>query len=336
VAWTSNSVGSRVGWGIIGTGDVSRFIAPDFAAVPTTYLRAIGSRSLERAQSFAAEFGVEQAYGSIDAMLQDDLVDAVYIATPHGTHHDIALSALRAGKHILVEKPFVVDRAQARSIAAAAEEAHRFAMEAMWMKFTPAYQRMLGEIENGAIGEPRSVRASFGIASPSDRVRRWSAELESSTLLDQGIYAVTLALHLFGTPTKIAVNGIVRPDGVDLSEHVTLEFGNGRFAQIAASMVDFIDPSATINGTFGWIHLPWPFWNAARCDVYSGESTETLLAPRVVEIAREGNGFVPMIDGVNWAILNGRREHELHPMSEVIAIFGVLDDIRVALNATWA
>jgi predicted dehydrogenase len=195
---------------------------------------------------------------------------------------------------------------------------------------------MLGEIDNGAIGEPRSVRASFGIASPPERVSRWSAELESSTLLDQGIYAVTLALQLFGIPTKIAVNGIVRPDGVDLSEHMTLEFGNGRYAQIAASMVDFIDPSATINGTLGWIHLPWPFWNAGRCDVYSAESTETLLSPRVVEITRKGNGFVPMIEGVNRAILNGRCEHELHPMSEVLAVFGVLDDIRTAMNATQA
>ncbi|GAA0998570.1 Gfo/Idh/MocA family oxidoreductase [Acrocarpospora macrocephala] len=321
-----------VAWGFVGTGEVSRYLAPDFAALPTTRRRAVASRSIDRARAFADEFGFERAYGTVDELLADGTVDAVYVATPHATHRDIALRALEAGKNVLVEKPLGVNEAEARDIASAARAAGRFAMEAMWMKFTPVYRRLLDEIRDGTIGTLRSVRASFGFPFPPGSGSRWSAELRGSALLDQGIYPVTLAYELLGPPDRIVAGGTVRPDGIDLSEHVTFTYDDGRYAQLAASMVEFIEPTASLHGTEGWIHVPWPFWGASRFEVRRMTAPETLLSPHTVDMGQEGHGFVPMIRAVNASILRGDLEQETHPMSAAIAVFGVLDRIRSLLD----
>ncbi|NKF30817.1 Gfo/Idh/MocA family oxidoreductase, partial [Pseudomonas sp. BGM005] len=203
--------------------------------------------------AFAAEALFDRGYGSVETLLSDPEIDVVHIGTPHGTHHALALEVLSAGKHVVVEKPIGLNRAEVADIRDTARAAGLFAMEGMWMKFNRSYRRMLADVQSHVIGEPRSVRASFGVPFPADVGSRWSAELGGSTLLDQGIYAVTIALDVFGTPTEIIARGRMRPDGVDLSEHVTLEFSDSRYAQIAASMVEFCELTATVNGTRGWI-----------------------------------------------------------------------------------
>jgi predicted dehydrogenase len=324
---------TAVRWGVVGTGEVSRSFAADLTEATGSRRLAVASRDQQRANQFAGDCGFERAYSDLEGILADPDIDIVYIGTPHGTHRDIAIQTLRAGKHVLIEKPMAVDRAQAEEIRSVAAQVGRFAMEAMWMKFSLLFRQLLADIEAGTVGEPRSVRASFGVPFPRDTGSRWSAELGGSTLLDQGIYPITLAMALFGTPTEIIARGQMRPDGVDLAEHITLEFADGRYAQLAASMIDFCELTATVNGTLGWINVPVPFWSGSRYRTYAGPDKDAFQRGIETEIPFVGNGFTPMIEHVNAALSTGLTQSSIHPLTDSLAVFHVMDEVRSQLLA---
>jgi predicted dehydrogenase len=321
-----------LGWGVIGTGQISHTVAADMTEEAGCRRVAVASRDQGRADEFAVEHGFARGYASTNDLLDDPAVEVVYIATPHGTHREIALDAVRHGKHILIEKPAALNRREVDEIREAAIAAGVFAMEGMWMKFSPAFQSLLSDIRGGAIGEVRSVSAGFGFPFPAGG-SRWSAKLGGSTLLDQGIYPISLATALLGTPAVISARGQITEDGVDLAEHLTLEFDGGGYAQLAASMIDFVDTSAVINGTAGWITVPRPFFAGSTYTVHAGASAEELFAGRHVEVTVEGNGYVPMIRHVNQTIAQGERESDVHPWSDCAGVFDVMDTARQQLIA---
>ena len=129
---------SEIRWGILGPGRIAESVIGDFRHVPDATPVAVGSRSLERAQAFADKHGLARAYGSYDELINDDEVDALYIATPHPQHRDPALAAIKAGKAVLIEKTFAATVAGAEEIVQAARNNQIFAMEAMWTRFQPA------------------------------------------------------------------------------------------------------------------------------------------------------------------------------------------------------
>ncbi|WP_194903646.1 Gfo/Idh/MocA family protein [Catenulispora rubra] len=327
----------EVRWAIAATGDVSRQVASDFAAVPGARRAAVLSRDVARARAFADEFDFSRAFDSLDDLVADPQIDAIYIATPHALHAPMALQAIAAGKHVLVEKPLGVNAAEARQIAEAAHRQGVFAMEAMWMKFNPAFRAFTDQVRTGRIGEIRTVRGCFGLPFGAADSPRWSAERASSTLLDQGIYPVTLALELLGAPDGVTADGRIRSDGVNLTTYVTLRYDGGQVAQLAASMVEFIDPTASVSGTAGWITIPAPFIRASQFATHATDGALTgavFSSPEVSRFDREGNGYVPMLRAVTEAILCGDTEHEWHPLRASVEVFDVLDEIRSALTSS--
>lgn len=327
---------AEVNWAVIGTGFISRSISADLGLIPGARRHAVCSREPDRARAFAADSGFDVAHESVAALLADPTVDAVYIATPHATHAAIAIAALDSGKHVLIEKPMAVDAEQGRRIAETAAASGRFAMEAMWMRFNPAYRDLLATARAGAIGEIGSVRASFGLPFGAPESPRWSAERASSTLLDQGIYPVTLALDVLGRPSRIHATGRVREDGVDLTEHITFDYEDGRFAQLSASMVEYIEPTASVSGTDGWMTVPAPFWAANEFTTSSAPIARALTDPRPTRYERRGNGYVPMLEAVTLAIAEGLTEHPLHTLADSVATLEVLDAIRGTMSSPTA
>ena len=315
-------------WGVVGTGGISRQIASDFASVENAQVVGVSSRSSQAAESFGQEFDIRDRHVGVTALLASD-IDAVYIGTPHVTHFDIAAQTIRAGKHVLCEKPLATNTAETAELAALAREARVFLMEAMWMKFTPLHRRLHEYIEAGALGELRTVQASFGAAFPRDDSSRWLPG--GSALLDQGIYPVTLALSVLGAPDRIRAGGTVRTDGVDLRGHFVLEYSDDRIAQGAFSMVEWMDMGATVGGTEAWITLPDGFWFASELTLHRplprGQREDV-----VVEVVREGFGYVPMLRAVTAAIRDGLLEHPLHTAAMVGETFRVLDRIRQSFH----
>jgi predicted dehydrogenase len=325
----SGGMGSRIRWGIVGTGAISHQIAADFGLVGEAEIVAVTSRRAASAAEFADQFAIPLRFDDYGDMLDADL-DAVYIATPHVTHVDYVREALLRGRSVLCEKPLGLTAAEVAELAATARRSGVFLMEAMWMKFNPLYRRLRKLVNAGAIGEVRSVRASFGAPFPRDDSSRWKPG--GSALLDQGIYPVTLAYLMLGPPATISASGVVRDDGVDLSESFTLHYPDGRFAQGASSMVEFLDMSASISGTTGWITIDTGFWFASRLTVHrfapeQGEIRDTH------ETAQEGHGYVPMLREVTSAIQRRDLQHPWHTLEDTVRVFGTLDEIRSQITA---
>jgi predicted dehydrogenase len=318
-------------WAAVGTGTISRSVVPDLMSCAGAEVTVVHSRDADKAARFGQEHGIARSTGDLEAVLADDTVDAVYLATPFATHHEMTRAALLAGKHVLVEKPLAMTAAEAADLFAVAAAQGRFLMEAMWMKFNPAFRRLHREIADGTIGEPRNLRAGFAIPFPDDGGSRWDPARSGGALLDQGIYPVTLAHSIFGAPRSVVAAGTVRPDGLDLDQHVTLEYSEGRFAQLMVSMTEFGDCSAAVGGPRGWLTLTPPFWATTDVEIHAGSFRAIFRTPQLVEHQREGNGYVPMLREVISAIRDGAMEHPVHPADATVEVFTTLDRIRAQL-----
>lgn len=328
-------MGGRLRWGIAGTGKVSSEIADDLALVGDAELAAVSSRTEASANRFAYIHGVANRHADYDAMLDD--VDAVYIGTPHATHMDYASRALSRGRHVLCEKPLTPAPTDARALADLARANKVFLMEAMWMKFSPLHQRLAALVDEGAIGDIRSVQATFGFPFPRDGSSRWRASMAGSALLDQGIYPVTLAVALLGIPSGISGSGTLTADGVDLRSHFTFDYPDGRFAYGASSMVEFLDLAASISGSEGFITIDSGFWFASDLRLHQLTADGVQTTPFRVKC--EGHGYVPMLRAVTAAILAGAIEHPLHTPADSVEVLTLLAEIRRQLagnNSTHA
>jgi predicted dehydrogenase len=313
-------------WAIVGAGTISRSIVADLKLCAGVEAVVVQSRDAGKAAAFAAEFGIPASTSSYLEVLADPDVDVVYLATPFATHHRMTAQALRAGKHVLVEKPMALSGVEVDDLFAIAREQGVFLMEAMWMKFTPGFRRLRAEIDAGTIGEVRSVRSSFGAPFPAGG-SRWDLEGSPGALLDQGIYPVTLAHALLGVPDSVSAAGTTRDDGLDLAEHFTLEYSDGRFSQGASSMVEFLDLGAYVNGTRGWIEIPPFFWGVGSLVIHAATNPKLMDEPERVVFDDPGHGYVPMLHEVVAAVGGGALEHPMHTQADTRAVFATMDEI---------
>lgn len=313
-------------WGVLGTGRISESFVPDLQAVAPASVTAVWGRQPATVQDFGERHGIPHWDTDVDHLLVRDDVDAVYIATPVATHADLAIRALNAGKHVLVEKPMAFTAGRAESIFDAATANERFVMEAMWMKFNPLHLEIRKRVREGLIGEPRYVRAGFGMPFPAGG-SRWSAELGGSTVLDQGIYTITLAEWILGPVEDVNATGNML-DGVDISAQIALRHEAGRVSQLACSIVEFIDPSASLSGTSGWIEIPAMFWADGTARIHAGSAQKLFKSPDMLTYPREGNGYVPMIRSVVDTIKSGVLQHPEHDQSATLSVARIMDTVR--------
>ena len=159
-------------WGILAPGHIAGHWATALREHTRQRLVAIGSRSPERAAAFARDHGVDRVHSSYEALVGDPAVDAVYVASPHSHHRDHALLALRAGKHVLVEKAFTRNAAEARELVAAASQAGLLLMEAMWTRYLPHMDVVRRALEDGLLGDVHRIVADYGVRAEHDPSHR--------------------------------------------------------------------------------------------------------------------------------------------------------------------
>ena len=320
-------------WAAIGSGTISRSVVPDLQACEGVEVAVVHSRDADKAARFAAEFGIDRSTDDYTGLLADDSIDVIYLATPFATHHRMAREALEAGKHVLVEKPITMTSADAADLFEVAAAHDVFLMEAMWMKFSPVFLRLKQEIADGAIGQPKNLRASFCIPFPSDGdSSKWDVSRSGGALLDQGIYPITLAHSVFGEPIGVTASGTVREDGLDVAEHFTLEFSDGRFAQCSSSMAEFSELTASVGGETGWLTLTPPFWATTDLEVHARSPHQIFRVPELIEYPREGSGYRPMLRAVRDAISAGLTQHPAHSAAETIAVLRTIDQVFARLR----
>jgi predicted dehydrogenase len=201
-------------------------------------------------------------------------------------------------------------------------------MEAMWMRFNPAIQRVLEEVAAGSIGDVRTVQAGFGFPPPAGAIH-WRPDLGGGALLDMGVYPLSFAHLLMGPPDRVEATGEMRDDGLDVTASVFLRYSDGRFAHALTSFAGPVDPVASVGGSRGVISLDAPFFFSGSYRVL----TLPGFAVRPESAANEGRGYVPMFRAVSEAIADGLLEHPDRPLRDTIAVLETIDEVRRQLTS---
>jgi predicted dehydrogenase len=322
----------EIRWAVVGPGRIAEKVVQDVVHVPGARLVAVASRSQDRAEDFARRHGVERAYGSYAEVLADPDVDVLYVATPHPQHAPIALAALDAGKALLVEKAFTATLSGAQQVVDRARTTGTFVMEAMWTRFQPAVVAMRELVEDGAIGEVRSVQADLGVArdfDPQDRL--FSLELGGGALLDLGVYVVSFAQMVLGAPDTVDVVGSCFPTGVDAEAALLLGYEDGRSASLTTSLRNALPGAAHVFGTDGWIDVLPRFHHPQTIVLHrAGAEPETITRPQL------GGGYSHELVEVTECLRAARTESAVMPLADTLAVQEVLQQAADALGVPHA
>lgn len=318
-----------VRWGIVGPGGIASRFADAMRSVDDGSIVAVCSRSRERADAFADRFSIERRYDDDEAMLGDGDVDAVYVATPHSRHEVETVAALSAGKHVLCEKAFALDAAQAGRMVATARERGLFLMDAIWSRFLPAYRLLVEVLAEGRIGEVRMVEADFGFRVPVvDPTHRLFDPLQGGgALLDLGIYPVQLCSLVLGPVVEhVVADGAIGSTGVDEEVVAVLRHAGDRFGVVKASLRTSLSCRARIAGTDGSIELP------AFHHMPTSLTVVTTAGREKVDCPFEGDGLRFEIAEVHRCLAEGLTESPTMPLDESVSMMETLDEIRRQLG----
>ncbi|MCH6471396.1 Gfo/Idh/MocA family protein [Sinomonas terrae] len=314
-------------WGIAGPGWIAERFAESLALHGSQRVTAVGSRSRARAEAFAETRGL-RAHGSYGELAADPEVDVVYVATPHTAHLDVALEAIEAGKHVLVEKPLAINAREAEQIAKAAKARGVFAGEALWTVFLPSYDVARQLIRGGRLGELTAVVGDYGEYLPPSH-RAHDPELAGGPLLDLGIYLLGLATDILGEPERVLGLGAPLANGVNDQLSALLGFPSGAQATLTTTMGGFTPALLTVVGTEAALTFDGPFNSPGGLTVRTSDG----------ETHRWEGSPGSHVDGLHFqaaavarAIAEGRIETDERPLELSLLALRVADELRRAIG----
>jgi len=320
-------------WGIASTGNIASSMVHALQTIDDADVVAVGSRTQESADRFAAEFGIAHAHPSHAALCADPDVDIVYVASPHSEHHAMTVAALDAGKHVVCEKAFALNAGEAAEMVAAARRNERFLMEAMWTWCIPAVVDIKDRIAAGEIGDVISVDADFSlhISNPDGRHRR--PDLAGGALLDLGIYPLTFACFVLGEyPDDVrAIGRLTETEeghGVDATIGGVASYAGGAISTFRTSLDGFSGLGARIVGTEGRIDVDPPFWFASAFTVH-----RTGQDPEAVEMANDG--LAHEAAHAMGRIRAGHLESDVITLDASMQTMRLLDDVRAQVGVVY-
>jgi predicted dehydrogenase len=321
----------KVRWGILGTGTVAKLFAGALDGLEDAELAAVGSRTQAGAEAFGEQFPVSRCHGSYEALVSDPDVDVVYVATPHSLHCEHTVLALRSDKPVLCEKPFAINACQAEEMIRCARQREIFLMEAMWNRFFPLMARLRELLNAGAIGEPRILTADFGFRADFEPESiLFDRKYGGGSLLDVGVYGVSLSSMLFGPPVTIKGSAHIGSTGVDEASALILEFPAGELAVLHSALRVETPQEAIVTGSKGRIRLTSPWWKPSEMVVEcQGDAPETLRFPC------DGNGYSYEAEAVMQCLRTSRLESELMPLDESLQVMQTLDRARSELGLRY-
>jgi predicted dehydrogenase len=328
-------------WGILGAGSIANRFSSDVKPLADHKLAAVGSRDAGKSNAFADKFGIPNRHTSYEALVSDPEVDVVYVATPHNFHKEHSLLALDPGKAVLCDKPYTINRGEAEPIVNAARAKNLFLMEGMWSRCFPIWGKVRDLLKEGAIGKPRMLIADFGfgagatgadgkLTGVNPQGRLFDPKLGGGALMDVGVYPVSLAHMLFGTPDAVAAVATMGHTGVDENTGMLLHFPGGEVAVTCTSIQATTPWLATILGSSGKIEVHSPWWCPKAISVYRSDQAEERI-----EMPFEGGGFQFEAQHVAACLRAGKKESDIIPLDESLAIMKSLDDIRAQIGVKY-
>jgi predicted dehydrogenase len=308
----------------MGPGDISVAFLNDLR-LAGMHLEAVGSRSLDRAESYAKKHSISSAYGSYEELVADPHVDIVYIATTNNAHFANAKLALSSGKHVLLEKPFTLDAAQAMELVGISRSNNVFLMEAMWTRFLPNHSVLFEKLNQGLIGTPLYLFADHNQNLPKHSHQRlYDPALGGGSLLDLGVYPISLAHRLFGKPSRIQASAALMDGNIDESFGAIFEYSGGRQALLHSSIRTAGPVKAFILGDAGRIEMEKSFYEHSTFTAFDLE--DNVLFEYEGNI--EGRGMQYQALEVERCVTAGLNESPTMSLDETIQIMEVMDQIR--------
>ena len=312
--------------GILSAGNIAGVMAETVSRMDGELVPyAIAARDKDRAEAMAHKNGFLKSYGSYEELVMDPDVDLIYIASPHSHHYEHAKLCLTHGKHVLCEKAFTANTAQAREIIELAKAKNLFLGEAVWTRFMPFVKLFRDLIRQGTIGEVQAVLCGFG-QELSHVDRMTNPALAGGALLDLGIYPLTFATLVLGTEIEsITGSAVLSGRGVDEQNSFTVNYKGGKMASLSSCMSGWMPNEGIICGEKGHLVLH-DFWMCQRITVrVRGEK------PRVIDCPFEISGYEYEVRAALNAISEGRLYCEEMPWEETIRLMEVMDSLR----ASW-
>ena len=309
--------------GIIGTGWIAEKAAITLNGLDNCEAYAVGSRTLEKAEAFAAKWNIKKAYGSYNELIADPDVDLVYVGTPHSHHYDVTREALLAGKPCLVEKAFMANARQTRQIIDLARERGVFLAEAIWTRYQPAVGIVRGLIAEGRIGTPHLITATLGY-SMGDKPRIMRPDLCGGALLDLGVYALNFVRMFFPADiVNIESQCVKSQTGMDLTNAISLVLSDGMLCNLQSSAACVGDNIGVIAGTDGNLIID-NINNPQQITVNGPDRTfiDTIRVPQQI------TGYEYQFLACRQALIDGRLEPVEMPHKETLYIMQLMDSLR--------
>ena len=288
-------------------------------------------RCSTRAQAFAGRWEIATAHPSIEALVADPGVDAVYVATPHHHHFPCGLAAIEAGKHVLIEKPLALNAAEARALADAALGRQVLLMEAYWTDFLPKFDVLRQLLADGALSEIHTILADHGEHfTPDHRIMR--ADMAGGPLLDLGTYPVALATKILGQPVGIMASGQPAPSGVNGQASVVLTHAAGEQSVLHTTLFSHTPCAAVIAGSLGTLTIPGAFYAPGNFTLTANDGVTEL------HWREEANRYEQLFHEVvhfAYCIGQGSTESPIRPVLDSIVTLQTIDEVRRQLGIVF-
>ena len=312
-------------WGILSTGGIADQFTRDVLRLPDHRVVAVGSRELSRANDFADRFAIKNRHGNYQDLFNDPEVDAIYVATHHPLHARDTIAALEAGKPVLCEKPFAMSYAETQAMVETARQKNLLLMEAMWARYLPHMIRIREIIASGILGEIISVRADHGQWFKLDpEFRLFKPELGGGALFDLGIYVVSFASMVLGTPERVTARSTKAFTGVDGQTSIILEYKSGAQAILTATNLAATPNRALIIGRDARIEIDRTYYAPTtfrvinhKDEIIDGWDKKYVghgLREEAIEFAR--------------CLRAGEKESPMMPLDETLAVMASIDEVK--------
>jgi D-xylose 1-dehydrogenase (NADP+, D-xylono-1,5-lactone-forming) len=271
-------------WGLLSTARITRRLIPSIRLSNRSQLTAVASRDLERAKSYAAEWEIPEIFGSYEAMLASDKVDAVYVSLPNNMHAEWTVKALQAGKHVLCEKPFATTMNDVERMISAAESSGKVLAEAFMYRHHPQSILVQDLVRTGKIGDLLGVKIAFHFRLDNPQNIRLRPELDGGSIWDVGVYPISYAqMILSGPPDWVSGHQQIGPTGVDVTFFAQMHYASGQVAQFTCSFNSPFHAEAELMGSLGRLTVSRPFSGIEESQITfykEDESNQTIPVPQ--------------------------------------------------------
>ena len=313
----------EIRWGIAGLGNIAHQFAQDLQLVSGAVLTAVGSRNKDRAVDFGNQYQAAHCFGSYRELFDCDEVDVIYIATPHTSHRDLSVQAMKAGKHVLCEKPFGINSRDVNEMILTARENDVFLMEALWSRFNPTITKVKALVDKGEIGDISYLHADFAFYAlhKDEKGRLLNLELGGGSILDIGIYPIFLAYLLLGKPEQIYATSNFYKTGIEVQTSMIFSYNNAQ-AILYSGLNSKSEMRAEISGTKGSIFIH-PRWHESQ-----GYTLELDGNQQDVHLPSTGKGYSHEIVEVNDCIRAGKKESALWSHQNSLDLMEIMDEVR--------